>query len=104
MTLNQTMLDVCEEALLLLRQDVSLPTLAEAPAATDMEWVKCRKAIEYAAAEVLAAHDWTFATTDTIRDDLSKWPVNIRKLVQTQIMVKQVFAIGWQTGAHLEGQ
>lgn len=81
MTLNQSMLDVCEEALLLLRQDVTLPTLAEAPAATDMEWLKCRKALEYAASEVLAAHDWTFATTDAIKTDLSKWPANLRKVL-----------------------
>ena len=82
MQITQTMLDVCEEALYLLRQDVSLPTLANAPTDTGMDWVKCRKALDYAAAEVLAAHDWRFAreaAADT--DDLGDWPPNLRKVL-----------------------
>ena len=82
MQITQTMLDVCEEALYHLRQDISLPTLAEAPAATGMEWVKCRKAFDYAATEVLSAHDWRFArNTPSVQDKVDDWPQNVRKVL-----------------------
>ena len=82
MQITQTMLDVCEEALCLLRQDVTLPTLANAPTDTGMEWVKCRKAFDYAAAEVLAAHDWEFVRcTDGAATSVDAWPLNVRKVL-----------------------
>lgn len=80
MQITQTMLDVCEEALYLIRQDVTLPTPAEAETATDMEWVKCRKAFDLAAAEVLAAHDWAFARAEGYDGStVDGWPAHVRK-------------------------
>ena len=82
MQITQTMLDVCEEALYHLRQDVTLPTLAEAPSDTGMEWVKCRKAFDYAATEVLSAHDWRFArNSTTVQGKVDDWPQNVRKVL-----------------------
>lgn len=82
MQITQTMLDVCEEALSLLRQDVTLPTLANAQTDLGLEWVKCRKAFDYAAAEVLAAHDWEFARcTDGAATSVDAWPLNVRKVL-----------------------
>lgn len=82
MQITQAMLDVCEEALYHLRQDISLPTLADAPTDTGMEWVKCRKAFGYAATEVLAAHDWRFARgSSTVQDRVDDWPQNVRKVL-----------------------
>ena len=82
MQITQTMLDVCEEALYHLRQDVTLPTLAAAPTDTGMEWVKCRKAFDYAATEVLSAHDWRFArNAPSVQDRVDGWPQNVRKVL-----------------------
>ena len=82
MQITQAMLDVCEEALYHLRQDVTLPTLAAAPTDTGMEWVKCRKAFDYAASEVLAAHDWRFARGGGgVQDRVDSWPQNVRKVL-----------------------
>ena len=82
MQITQTMLDVCEEALYLLRQDVSLPALEDAPTDAGMEWVKCRKAFDYAATEVLSAHDWRFARNGAAaQDDVGLWPQNVRKVL-----------------------
>lgn len=82
MQITQAMLDVCEEALYHLRQDVSLPSLADAPTDTSMEWVKCRKAFGYAAVEVLSAHDWRFARgVQSVQDKVDGWPENIRKVL-----------------------
>ena len=82
MQITQTMLDVCEEALYLIRQDVTLPTLANAPTDTGMEWVKCRKAFDYAAAEVLAAHDWEFARCVLgASGSVDGWPLHVRKVL-----------------------
>ena len=82
MNITQAMLDVCEEALYHLRQDVTLPTLEAAPADTGMEWVKCRKAFDYAATEVLSAHDWRFAReNDAVKDTVDEWPQNVRKVL-----------------------
>ena len=82
MQITQAMLDVCEEALYHLRQDVTLPTLADAPTDTGMEWVKCRKAFDYAASEVLSAHDWRFARNSaTVQGKVDDWPQNIRKVL-----------------------
>ena len=82
MQITQTMLDVCGEALYHLRQDVSLPALVDAPTDTGMEWVKCRKAIDYAATEILAAHDWRFARdSETAEDCLDGWPKNVLKVL-----------------------
>ena len=82
MQITQTMLDVCEEALYHLRQDVTLPTLAAAPTDTGMEWVKCRKAFDYAASEVLSAHDWRFArNSTTVQSKVDDWPQNVRKVL-----------------------
>ena len=82
MQITQAMLDVCEEALYHLRQDISLPTLADAPTDTGMEWVKCRKAFDYAATEVLSAHDWRFAReSETAEDRVDDWPQNVRKVL-----------------------
>ena len=81
MKITQAMLDVCEEALYHLRQDVSLPTLAEAETDTGLEWVKCRKAFGYAVAEVLAAHDWRFARGGTAAESVDGWPEFVRKVL-----------------------
>ena len=82
MQITQTMLDVCEEALYHLRQDISLPALADAPTDTGMEWVKCRKAFDYAATEILAAHDWRFARgSETAEDRVDDWPKNVLKVL-----------------------
>ena len=82
MTITQAMLDVCQEALYLLRQDVSLPTLATASTDTGMEWVKCRMAFDYAATEVLSAHDWRFARgSETAKASVDGWPENVRKVL-----------------------
>lgn len=76
------MLDVCEEALYLIRQDVTLPGLEEASSDTGMEWVKCRKALRFAASEVLSAHDWYFVRENPdAKDDVTLWPENIKKLL-----------------------
>jgi hypothetical protein len=58
MTITQANLDVCQQALYLLRQDVGLPTLTDAPNDTSLEWAKCRLAFDTAIAEVWNAHDW----------------------------------------------
>ena len=81
MQITQAMLDVCAEALWHLRQDVSLPSLAEAETDTGMEWAKCRRALDYAAAEVLAAHDWRFARAGGADVSVDLWPANVRKVL-----------------------
>jgi len=82
MQITQAMLDVCEEALYHLRQDTTLPTLAQAATDTSMEWVKCRKAFGYAATEVLAAHDWKFARQSAAaKDAVDGWPENLKKVL-----------------------
>ena len=82
MITNKSMLDVAQEAFYLIRQDISLPSVEEAANDTSMEWEKCRRALEFAVSEVLSAHDWYFAREDDeSKEDLSLWPVNIRKLL-----------------------
>ena len=82
MQITQTMLDVCEEALYHLRQDVSLPALEDASSDTGLEWVKCRKAFDYAATEILSAHDWRFARgSESVQDCIDDWPKNVRKVL-----------------------
>lgn len=86
MNINQSMLEVCEEALYLIRQDVTLPKIEDAQNDTSMEWVKCKKAFTFAVSEVLSSHDWYFIRKNhAAKDDISLWPDNIRKLLVYQL-------------------
>ena len=76
MSWSQTELDTCQEAFYLLRQDVDVPTVETADTDTTTEWKKCAKAFRHARAEVLAAHDWTWARTAV--PELSSWPQDVR--------------------------
>ena len=58
MTINESNMAVCQEALYLLRQDVGLPSVTDAPTDTSLEWQKSKIAFETACAEVWGAHDW----------------------------------------------
>ncbi|MBR2839299.1 MAG: hypothetical protein IKE55_10975, partial [Kiritimatiellae bacterium] len=58
MTINAENISVCQEALYLLRQDVGLPSVEEAPTDTSLEWQKSKIAFDAAVAEVWNAHDW----------------------------------------------
>lgn len=78
MSWNQAQLDVCQEAFFILRQDIGLPTPAEADTDTSLEWTKCKIAYETARQEVLSRHDWVFARTEANRTDISKWPGDVR--------------------------
>ena len=78
MSWSQTELDTCQEAFYLLRQDVDVPTVETADTDATVEWKKCVKAFRHAKAEVLAAHDWVFARTEAGRDDLARWPEDVR--------------------------
>ena len=78
MSWSQIQIDVCQEALYLLRQDLELPTPATADTDTSLEWSKCRLAYEAARQEVLGAHDWVFARESGAGANLTKWPGNIK--------------------------
>lgn len=52
----------CIDALLLLRQDVGVPAVAEMGSDEPVEWYKCKKVFDGARREILAEHDWLFAT------------------------------------------
>ena len=78
MSWNQAQLDVCQEAFFILRQDISLPTPAEADTDTSLEWTKCKIAYESARQEVLGAHDWVFARVAAARENISMWPGDVR--------------------------
>ena len=58
MTATEANLAVCQQALYLLRQDVGLPSLAEAATDSSLEWAKCKIAFDAAIAEVWNLHDW----------------------------------------------
>lgn len=58
MQITQANIDVCQEALYLLRQDVQLPAAEDADADASLEWRKCRIAFDAAVTEVWNAHDW----------------------------------------------
>ncbi len=100
MNVTQAALDVCKEALYLLRQDVSLPPLSEAESDTSMEWRKCRIALEYASTEVLSAHDWVFARgdkSDAAHAAVDGWPANIRKLLVYRLAAELAVQIAGRT-------
>ena len=78
MSWNQAQLDVCQEAFFILRQDIGLPTPAEADTDTSLEWTKCKLAYESARQEVLGAHDWVFARVAAARENISMWPGDVR--------------------------
>lgn len=96
--IDESMLTVAEEALYLLRQDVSLPSVEEAATDRRMEWLKCRAAFELSATEVLAAHDWRFARdNDQASATVSVWPANIRKLVVYRLAAEMAVQIAGRT-------
>lgn len=76
MSWTQAELDTCQEAFYLLRQDVDVPDAATADIDDTLEWKKCRKAYTHAKAEILAAHDWTWARGGA--PELVKWPGDVR--------------------------
>lgn len=78
MSWNQAQLDVCQEAFFILRQDIGLPTPAEADTDTSLEWTKCKIAYESARHEVLGAHDWVFARVAAARENIGMWPGDVR--------------------------
>lgn len=82
MTITQANLDVCQQALYLLRQDVGLPSLTDATSDTSLEWTKCQLAFDTAIAEVWNAHDWLdswgITTTTNISTDCTEWPADLR--------------------------
>lgn len=78
MAWTQSEIDICEEALALLRQDVDLPTPETADEDNTLEWKKCRNAYPNAREEVLSAHDWVFARDPAARTDLKKWPSDVK--------------------------
>ena len=78
MSWNDANLKVCQEAFYILRQDIPVPTAAEAESDTSLEWQKCKLAYETAREEVLAAHDWVFARTPANRENIAEWPGDVR--------------------------
>ena len=78
MTINASNLSVCQEALYLLRQDVDLPSVAEAPTDTSLEWRKCQIAFGTAIAEVWAAHDWVVTAATATNADTTNWTTAMR--------------------------
>lgn len=78
MTINASNIAVCQEALYLLRQDVGLPTVANAAADDSLEWRKSQLAFGTAIAEVWAAHDWTVTAADATDADTTGWTQAMR--------------------------
>ena len=78
MTINASNIAVCQEALYLLRQDVDLPTVANAASDDSLEWRKSRLAFDTAIAEVWAAHDWTVTAADATDADTTGWTQAMR--------------------------
>ena len=78
MTINASNIAVCQEALYLLRQDVDLPTIADAPTDESLEWRKSKIAFGTAIAEVWAAHDWTVTAANATDADTTDWTQAMR--------------------------
>lgn len=78
MTTSESNISVCQEALYLLRQDVDLPTVADADTDASLEWRKCKMAFDTAIAEVWNAHDWTCAQASATADDATGWTAPMR--------------------------
>ena len=78
MTINAENISVCQEALYLLRQDVGLPSVAEAPTDTSLEWQKSKIAFDAAISEVWNAHDWN-AELKLTGADLTAAPASVAR-------------------------
>ena len=78
MTITASNLSVCQEALYLLRQDVGLPSAADAATDTSLEWQKCKMAFDTAIAEVWNAHAWTCAQASATAADATNWTAPMR--------------------------
>ena len=79
MTAPEANLAVCQQALYLLRQDVGLPTLANAATDTSLEWAKCKIAFDAAIAEVWNEHDWNATEASATKTDATNWTETMRQ-------------------------
>ena len=78
MTATEANLAVCQQALYLLRQDVGLPSVAEAPTDDSLEWQKSKIAFDAAISEVWNAHDWN-AELKLSGADLTAAPTSVAR-------------------------
>ena len=84
MTITAENITVCQEALYLLRQDVGIPSVADAEADTSLEWKKSKIAFDAAISEVWNAHDWnaelklTGADLTAAPESVARWTTAMR--------------------------
>ena len=93
MTINASNIAVCQEALYLLRQDVDLPTVANAATDDSLEWRKSQLAFGTAIAEVWAAHDWMVTAATATDADTTNWTQAMRSALAYAI-ARELEAIG----------
>lgn len=74
-------LDICQEALYLLRQDVDVPALSDVDSDSTLEWRKTKKAYEHAKGEILGSHDWTWNRSGQGAASISAWPADARNVL-----------------------
>lgn len=75
MAWNQAEIDICQEALMILRQDIDLPTPATADADNTLEWKKCKLVFKRAVNEVYDAFEWS---ADIDVEKVLAWPQKLK--------------------------
>lgn len=83
MAWNQAEIDICQAALMILRQDIDLPTPGGADADNTLEWKKCKLVFKRAVNEVVDAYKWGNVTHGSVTEPIGAgnvqyWPEKLK--------------------------